>query len=192
MCGGKDYNHKTQCAITYKLVRYFSTNFNLRIFTYKSKTMSEDIVIIRKMIDMVKNFKQFVNENTENKTFLGYHSSKRDMKDGLYKAPVLNVSDYSDLIRSAYVDIISDYDENLENDDFEEMNNVFNKNGYGFTFVSNEPIEASSYQYDNYKYGDYLYKVFGDGNEILLDDPNEISATIVVSKKPLYFKQEIK
>jgi hypothetical protein len=172
-----------------KTKRILGWIFKIGIFIYKDKTMSEDI---RKMIDKVKNFKQFVNENTENKTFLGYHSSKRDMKDGLYKASVLNVSDYSDLIRSAYMDIISDYDENLENDDFEEMNNVFNKNGYGFTFVSNEPIKALSYQYDKYKYGDYLYKVFGDGNEILLDDPNEIGATIVVSKKPLYFKQEIK
>ena len=35
------------------------------IFIYKSKTMNEDI---RKMIDKVKNFKQFVNENISNDT----------------------------------------------------------------------------------------------------------------------------
>jgi len=144
------------------------------------------------MIDKVKNFKHSINESMDNKIFLGYHSSKQNLKDGFYKADVLNVSHYSDLIRNSYMDIISDYDENLENNDFGGMNNVFRKKGYGFTFVSNKPIEASSYQYNEYKYGDYLYKVFGDGNEILLDDPNEIGATIVVSKKPLYFKQEVK
>lgn len=144
---------------------------------------------IRQMIDKVKNFKQFVNENIENKTFLGYHSSRRDMVNGYYKATVLNVLDYSDVIRNAYMDIISDYDEYLENDDIEAMNDIFKKNGYGFTFVSDEPIKGSAYQSSDYKYGDYLYKVYGDGNEILLNDVNEISATIVVSKKPLYFEK---
>jgi hypothetical protein len=136
-----------------------------------------------------KNFKQFVNENVNDKTFLGYHSSRNNMKNGYYKSGVLNISDYSDIIRSVYMDIISDYDEYLENDDTEGMNNVFEKNGYGFTFVSDKPIKASSFQSSEYKYGDYLYKVYGDSNEILLDDVNEIGATIVISKKPLYFFQ---
>ena len=144
---------------------------------------------IRQMIDKVKNFKQFVNENVENKTFLWYHSSRRDMVTGYYKSTVLDVSDYSDVIRNAYLEIISDNDEYLENDDVEAMNNIFKKNGYGFTFVSDEPIKGSAYQSSKYKYGDYLYKVYGDGNEILLDDVNEIGATIVVSKKPLYFEK---
>jgi hypothetical protein len=136
-----------------------------------------------------KNFKQFVNENVNDKTFLGYHSSRNNMKNGYYKSGVLNISDYSDIIRSVYMDIISDYDEYLENDDTEGMNNVFEKNGYGFTFVSDKPIKASSFQSSEYKYGDYLYKVYGDSNEILLDDVNENGATIVISKKPLYFFQ---
>jgi hypothetical protein len=144
---------------------------------------------IRKMINKVNNFNNFINENVDNKILLGYHSSKGNMKDGFYKASVLDTDHYYDLIRSAYMEIISDYDENLENDDIDKMNDAFVEKGYGFTFVSDKPIEASSFQYDKYKYGNHLYKVFGDGSEILLDDPNEIGATIVVSKKPLYFKQ---
>ena len=130
--------------------------------------------------------------NTRNEkieAFLGYHSSRRDMVNGYYKSTVLDVSDYSDVIRNAYMEIISDNDEYLENDDVEAMNNVFKKHGYRFTFVSNEPIKASAFQSSEYKNGDYLYRVYGDGNEILLDDVNEIRATIVVSKKPLYFEK---
>lgn len=130
-----------------------------------------------------------INENFNNKVFLGYHSSIHNLKDGYYKGEVLDLSSYGEVIRSIYLEIISDYDENLENDDIEKMNDVFNENGFGFTFVSEEPINSSLYQLSKYKYGDYLYKVYGDGNEILLDDANELYATIVVSKNPLYFKQ---
>ena len=111
------------------------------------------------------------------------------MVSGYYKSDVLDLSDYSDVIRNAYMEIISDNDKYLENDDIKSMNNIFKKKGYGFTFVSNEPIKATSFQSTEYKYGDYLYKVYGDGNEILLDDINEIGSTIVVSKKPLYFEK---
>lgn len=127
----------------------------------------------------------------KNKNFLGYHSSKNDMKNGLYKADVLDADDYSEVIRQAYMDIISDYDENLENEDYEGMNKVFEDGDYGFTYVSKEPIKASSFQSSKYKYGDYLYKVYGDGSEIVLDDHNELNAEIVVSKKPLYFEKVI-
>jgi hypothetical protein len=41
--------------------------FNL--FIYKSKTMSEDI---RKMINKVKNFKQFINENEQSSTIFPF------------------------------------------------------------------------------------------------------------------------
>ena len=87
------------------------------------------------------------------------------------------------------MEIISDNDKNLENNDIDKMNKVFDKYKYGFTFVSDHPIEGSSFQPEKYKYGNHLYEVYGNGNEILLDDPNEIGATIVVSKTPLYFKQ---
>ena len=119
---------------------------------------------------------------------LGYHSSRRKLNDGLYYGVLLDEETYPDLIRSIYMDIISDYDENLENEDISAMNEVFNNHGYKFTFVSKSPIEASSFQATKYKYGEHLYEIYGDGNEILLDDPNEINATIVVSKTPLYFK----
>lgn len=132
---------------------------------------------------------RFVNENIDNKTFVGYHSSRNDMENGYYNSSVLNPSDYDDVIRNVYLEIISDYDENLENNDIEGMNDVFDKYNYGFTFVSDEPIKGTPYQSSEYKYGDYLYKVYGDGNEILLDDVNEIGSTIVVSKKPLYFEK---
>lgn len=130
-----------------------------------------------------------LNEIADSKNFLGYHSSKRNLTDGYYKGATLDLETYDDLIRSIYMEVISDYDENLENDDYEAMNNVFHSAGYGFTFVSREPIEASSFQHDKYKYGDYLYGIYGDGNEMVVDDPNEINAEIVISKNPLYFKK---
>ena len=130
-----------------------------------------------------------IESESEKKEFLGYHSSNRKMNDGFYKGSILNINDYEEIIRYAYIEIISDYDENLENEDIKAMNEVFKENGYGFTFVSDNPIESTSFQYSNYKYGDYLYKVYGNGNEILLTDPNEIGANIVVSKEPLYFEK---
>lgn len=135
-------------------------------------------------------FKKFLNENTKKyNVFLGYHSSHRNMIDDIHKNEILDINRYSDVIRNAYLEIISDYDDNLENDDIEAMNNIFNERGFTFTFVSKEPIVASSYQTSKYKYGDYLYKVYGDGSEILLDDINEIGADIVVTQQSLYFEK---
>lgn len=123
-----------------------------------------------------------------NKVLLGYHASNRKMIDGMYNGIILDEDNYSDVIRNCYLEIISDNDEILENNDIEAMNNVFIEKGYKFTYVSEDIIEASSFQPGKYKYGDYLYKVYGQGDEILLDDPNEIKATIVVSQHPLYFQ----
>jgi hypothetical protein len=136
-----------------------------------------------------KVIKTTLNESTKEKIYLGYHSSKNDLADGYYKGDSLNSSTYSDVIRNIYMEIISDYDKNLENDDFDKMNKVFARKKLGFTFVSDEPIKASYYQSSEYKYGDYLYKVYGDGSEMLFDDVNEIGDTIVVTKKPLYFEK---
>ena len=130
-----------------------------------------------------------LNEMFDQKNLLGYHSSKRNLTDGYYKGDTLNINTYDDLIREIYMNIISDYDKNLENNDVEAMNNVFHEAGFGFTFVSRQPIEASSFQREKYKYGDYLYEVYGNGNETIVDDPNEINAEIVISKNPLYFKK---
>lgn len=140
-------------------------------------TESELKKVVRKIVEDIQG----------NKVLLGYHSSKRNLKEGYYKGSILDLS-YDDVIRNAYMEIISDYDENLENNYVNEMNNVFEEYGYGFTYVSQKPIEASPYQASKYKYGDYLYEVYGNGSEILIDDVNEINATIVVSKDPLYFK----
>lgn len=130
------------------------------------------------------------NNIIDNLTFLGYHSSKRELKSGFYKGSVLN-ENYDDIIRYAYMEIISDYDENLENDNFDGMRKTFDDLGYGFTFVSKTPIKASSWQSDEYKYGNNLYKVYGHGDEHILDDPNEINAEIIVSKNPLYFEKYV-
>ena len=137
----------------------------------------------------VKKYDDWINEtvNINNMTFLGYHSSRTPLRDGYHPTKLLDENSYADLIRDMYLEIISGGDKNIETNNIKAMNKVFAKKKYGFTFVSDEPIKASSFQRDKYKYGDYLFKVYGDGNEILLDDPNEIKATIVVSKKPLYF-----
>jgi hypothetical protein len=140
------------------------------------------------MDNNVKNFKEFINENSNNSMFLGYHSSINFMTSGHYEASVLDTDLYPELIRHAYLGIISDYDEYLENDDIESMNNAFEERGLGFTFVSKYIIMGSPYQSSEYKYGDYLYKVYGDGSEILLDDINELEADIIVTDKPLYFE----
>jgi hypothetical protein len=143
---------------------------------------------LQENINRIKQIMGVIIENVDNKNFLGYHSSRNDMSNGYYKGDILDSSDYSDVIRNAYMDIISDYDENLEDENIDGMNEVFESEGFGFTFVSDEPLMSSSFQSSKYKYGDYLYKVYGDGSEILLDDVNEIGATIVVSRKPLYFE----
>lgn len=122
-------------------------------------------------------------------TFLGYHSSRKNIQSGYYKGPLLDEQEYEELIRNIYVDQISDNDEKVENDDITGMNRVFKSKGWGFTFVSKHPIEASAFQYTKYKYGDNLYKVYGTGDETLVDDPNELNAEIVISSDPLYFEK---
>ena len=69
------------------------------------------------------------------------------------------------------------------------MADWFENEGYGFTFVSSNIIEGTAFQASKYKYGDYLYKVYGNGwpDDIEINDPNELNATIIMSKKPLRF-----
>jgi hypothetical protein len=126
-------------------------------------------------------------ENENGKIFYGYHATKHDFKNGLYKGQI-DIT-YPEAIRETYQNIISEYDKNIENDDIGKMGKILENKGYGFTFVSSEPIKASSFQSGQYKYGEYLYKVYGKGNELILDDYNEINAEIVVSKHPLYFEK---
>jgi hypothetical protein len=145
--------------------------------------------MLREHLNRFMRWKLTLNESAKEKIYLGYHSSRSDMADGYYKGDPLNSSEYSDVIRNIYMETISDYDKNIEDDDIDKMNKVFARKKFGFTFVSDQPIKASSFQSSEYKYGDYLYKVYGDGSEMLFDDVNEIGATIVVTKKPLYFEK---
>lgn len=116
--------------------------------------------------------------------FLGYHSSKHKIKE-ISKGETLDSSIYSDLIRNTYIDHGGVYTE-----DVDEMAEWFENEGYSFTFVSNDIIEGSAFQSSAYKYGDYLYKVYGNGwpHDIEINDPNELGATIIMSKKPLRFE----
>lgn len=123
----------------------------------------------------------------DNLNFYGYHSSRNEFKDGYYKGDV--DSQYREAVIETYQNYVSDYDDNLENDDIEQMVDILNDMGFSFTFVSTSPIMASQFQAGKYKYGDYLYKVYGNGNEFVLDDYNEINAEIIVSREPLYFEQ---
>lgn len=126
-------------------------------------------------------------EDIKNKILYGFHATKHDMKNGFYKGNIDTI--YPEAIRETYQNIISEYDVNLENDDIDKMGKILEKKGYGFTFVSREPIKSSSFQSGQYKYGEYLYKVYGKGDELILDDYNEINAEIVVTKHPLYFEK---
>ncbi len=143
---------------------------------------------IRESIDKFKSVSLALTENSHSH-FLGYHSSRKEYADGLHKGNVLDLNTYEDIIPRLYSELITDWDKNIETNNVRAMNNVFLKRKLSFTFVSSKPIEASSFQYLKYKYGNFLYEVYGDGTETVLDDPNEINAEIVVSKNPLFFKQ---
>lgn len=150
----------------------------------ENKRKSENIIIIISEQQL-----KFLVESEQNKTFLGYHSSKSNLKDGFYKGSPLDSNNYSDVIRTLYMELISDYDENLENEDVDSMNDVFQNEGYGFTYVSRTPIESTNFQNSKYKYGDNLYKVYGNGTEYVFDDYNELDAEIIASRNPLYFER---
>ena len=139
--------------------------------------MKNRVTEIRKFINGVRRLM----ESEGGDVFLGYHSSDYDLS-GMEKGEVLDSDMYPELLRSAWIDFAEERDA-----DPEEMAEWFEDKGYGFTFVSDDPIEASPYQTSKYKYGDYLFKVYGTGKELLMDDPNEIGATIVLSKDPLKF-----
>lgn len=134
------------------------------------------------------NYLKTYNENKNTNILLGFHSSKLGSISGLNKGVILNEERYSDIIKYAYMEIISDYDKNIETDNISAMNKAFSKKNYGFTYVSKYPIKGSAFQPEKYKYGNYLYEVYGTGLEFLLDDPNEVNAEIIVSKNPLFFK----
>lgn len=109
--------------------------------------------------------------------------------DEYEKPETLDEEEHSDVIKNIYIDIISDSDEIAQSEDISAMNEKLEDLGYGFLFVSKESIKASSFQSSKYKYGNYLYEVYGTGDEHILDDPNELYVEIVMTKKPLLFKE---
>ena len=120
--------------------------------------------------------------------FLGYHSTNSDL-DGLTPGEVLSPDDYEDVLWRTYTEYFYDTGELVENRDIDGIAEWFEENGYSFTYVSSEPIMGSAYQASKYKYGENLFKVFGDGKELLMDDYNELNATIILSKNPLFFER---
>lgn len=128
-------------------------------------------------------FNNIVNENGTHNIFLGYHSSDGVMEK--YEQPeLLDEKQYDDVIRNIYNELFN----NPDDIDISDMNEKFEELGFGFLFVSTEPIKASPYQASKYKYGDYLYEIYGTGKEHVFDDPNELNAEIIMTKEPLHFK----
>jgi hypothetical protein len=128
-----------------------------------------------------------IEDTRNNMVFLGYHSSDYDLS-GFEQGEVLDVDTYADVLRNTYLELISDGDEIITSGDPQKIADAFEDMGYTFTYVSSEPIMASPFQSCKYKYGDYLFKVYGDGSELKTDDYNEINAEIILTKKPLYFE----
>jgi len=141
------------------------------------------------------------NINLDTLDFLGYHSSKQKNLEG-FTATYYFHDDHIQRIREIYYHSISynseyyrsDFPSNewdSEDDIIDFMNEAINEEGYRVTYVSTEPIKASNFQAGKYKYGDYLYKVYGKPNTYhIIYDPVEINAEIIIYKEehPLYFK----
>ena len=125
-----------------------------------------------------------LDKEIEGKEFYGYHSSKTSFNDQYSKGPI--DPQYEEAILKAYQTYIAEYDDNVVNEDYEAMASELEDNGFGFTFVSTKgPLMIG----DKYKYGDNLYKIYGDEDVFKVDDTNELNADIIIAKKPLYFKR---
>ena len=149
---------------------------------------------------MITKYKDFLFEKNDNMIFLGYHVSMNIIKNGYSKGVTLDEYDYFMVIQDAYIkiygnDLDVDIDE-LDDDEKEEiivtMNDKLNSDDYGFTFVSEYPIERRDNQTSLFRYGNYVYMVYGDGSELIIQDEITEGANIIVSKKPLYFKNVTK
>lgn len=128
-------------------------------------------------------------ENKDNLDFLGYHSSKRNIQG--YSFMEYNDHDYQ-RVREVFLNSVASSHEALETGEVEDMINVIEEKGIGVTFISDKPIEGSNFQAEKYKYGNNLYKVYGDeSNVVMLPDTHELSATMVIYNKEnkLYFEK---
>lgn len=121
--------------------------------------------------------------------FLGYHSTNskfNNLDEGSYID-----ANYNDYVRETYYNLYS-YDELLENSDYDSMADKLNEDGHTMLFVSDYVIESPNDYRSKYKYGDFLYKVYGKyGDYTIVDDPNEINASIITlyKGKKLKFKK---
>ena len=64
------------------------------------------------------------------------------------------------------------------------MNRKFIENDYSFTFINDRPERNNK----GFQYGKHLYKIFGKGNEFILDDINKPNENLIVTQNKLYFQ----
>ena len=121
---------------------------------------------------------------TDGKYFLGYHSSNKKLPEGWYKGNILDAEKYPNEIFNTYLELISNYDQNLKNKNIYAMNRKFIENDYSFTFINDRPERNNK----GFQYGKYLYKIFGKGNEFILDDINKPNENLIVTQNKLYFQ----
>ena len=129
--------------------------------------MSEDI---RKMIDKVKKFKQFVNENIDDFKYIGYHCSNNPNLDKNTECVNLGKNDYyewhGEILKSIkkkypeakkYIELNNNGDTGFRGDDTTKVSNFISKIGICGVFVDEEK--------PNKRWGKYCYKVYFENVE---------------------------
>jgi RimJ/RimL family protein N-acetyltransferase len=124
--------------------------------------MSEDI---RKMIDKVKKFKQFVNENIDDFKYIGYHSSNNPKLDKNIECVNLGKNDYyewhGEILESIkekypeaeeYIKLNNNGDTGFRGDDTTKISKFISKIGICGVFVNEEKPDK--------RWGKYCYKVY--------------------------------
>jgi hypothetical protein len=128
---------------------------------------------------------------TNYKLFLGYHITRNNNLDGLNKGLILEENEHCDLIKYLYFKI---FENELNDDDSNklnpyDLNEEFEEYGYHFTNVSNKYILDFKTNKSKYLCGKFIYLVYGNGSELILNNPEENSCKIIVSKNNLLFKK---
>lgn len=128
-------------------------------------------------------------------TLMGYHSTNLILDNGLKAPEILDTDQYPELAWEVFYNSVPtaypDFNEILDTRDTDRMYEAFEELGIKVLFTSDQPIEATAYQGNQkWKYGKYLYRIYGTGQETILDDPNgEIGAQVIVTKKALRWER---